>query len=366
MNHKTLLLFLLLFHFSSNAQIEVTGNWNPTNNMELQYNFEKDELKIMERTTYVNLSVKTYRFTRSKNKLFLKRNERFLSNDKFPLDTLSILERNDSILKMYRYSTNENLTLLRTNAPRPKKKLPKELVPKNEVRKYVRLYRNIDIHFNDNGKESVVYKRFGKYYNPSVGCLETPRFDRSKSDIDYGLINMVLHYQDQEYNWRPQRISNDILYGQILNRKIDVKLIPNRTAESKSTDHLIGTWIILKDKAKFDAAANKKSKTVYVGHSQLKILANNEIEYNDQINTQNGKVKLETFHGIDFLWSGGNCLCDNTDAMLVNVMCNFNFQGKLEIIDDRRFVLNPIFCPDISANGMKGMTTEPLYFVRID
>ena len=52
--------------------------------------------------------------------------------------------------------------------------------------------------------------------------------------------------------------------------------------------------------------------------------------------------------------------------MLVNVMCNFNFQGKLEIIDDRRFVLNPIFCPEISGNGMRGMTTEPLYFVRIN
>ena len=337
-----LFLYLLLsFHFTANGQeVDIVGEWLKSNTLDLKFIFEENGKLIVEKKRIeAPPLLKKFTYTIDENLIVLKDNGNIF-------DTLNILQNQHDLLTMYQHFEKKEVTFYNL-----KNKLADSLVHK------FLLFKDIDFYVEGENERALIKRGIHNFFFGFEQCInrrfppiENYVFNSKRDDHLYKLFNTKL---------KPIEIKGDTLIANVIGKEQRLLAIKIHKI-SKIPDELIGRWIMVNDKEKFDASFNKKSKTVYIGHAQLEIFPDNRCIYNAEGQEKAGTAYSEHFCNHDQIFFHGNDLYGDpyeSGHNGYNLRYSFELNGKLKVIDEKHFILEPTF--DWQGSQIK-------YFIKID
>ncbi len=346
-----LIIVLIIISFELTAQFDLNTDYRLEGTSKLIYNFKNSGKLVINNTNKENglLYPKEFDF-KIQDSLIV------LFFEELPFDSLSVLSFKNGKLNLYQHSISDTIYLIEDNLFFPYQNheilLNKE---KLELQtSFINLIdsNNLDISIKSIGEEKYLFKRRGIFYEKEnqKNCFRKHTYSIYKPDQSKYLI---LRISDREYESHVidlstkieivlNAIQNDTLIGELMPDKSPVKISINNCS-LKSSDQLIGNYILFDNKSKLDKMLNKEHETIFIKHQKLNIQENSRCEMFSFgcIGNSKGNIHLETL-GKTTLF-----LCTDMDINSKFVSENnysFFIERKLSKIENDYLILSPFEC----------------------
>ena len=344
MSVKQLLLLFILFPFLTIAQVpELTEVWQQENNERFKYFFRENGTVITHeyKTIGNKLTSWEHNFKKIDNKIYLS--EKGKSNEGTTFETLTILNERPNILEISRSSRGDTSIFL--NA--------KGVIPAPKANWILR-YPDIDFKMQGADEPHIIKRKIEAFFKVDDRYFKKRRYPPY---FQFSFATIGSRFDDfyNTYRLKPTRVTEDSVYFHDL-QKDSVLIVTKSFDTNLTTDSLMGTWIILQSKSKFDRSYSKTSKTVYINHDQLTILPNNRCEYLSKTEKSSGIIYHEKIWDLNYIGFYG----------FTN---DFAIAKQIEVVDKNHLILHPF--NDESGNPLTDnipdhLSAPTLYLIKLD